>query len=91
MLAIGAGKHAQALAIHAYGVDGLKIHMPQVAAQVMANTCDRRYRSLEDGAHHLTEVHVVPAAELLSREAELLGVASNGCRVCRCSNATSDR
>ena len=73
MLAIGAGKHAQALAIHAYGVDGLKIHMPQVAAQVMAKApVIAGIGLLEDGAHHLTEVYVVPAAELLSREAELL-------------------
>ena len=73
MLAIGAGKHAQALAIHAYGVDGLKIHMPQVAQAVL----DRApviagIGLLEDGQHQLSEVHVLAADNLLADEAKLL-------------------
>ena len=35
MMAIGLGKHAQALAIHRFGVDGLRDLMPRVARQVI--------------------------------------------------------
>ncbi len=35
MIAIGLGKHAQALAIHRFGVDGLRELMPRVARQIL--------------------------------------------------------
>ena len=55
MLAIGAGKHAQALAIHAYGVDGLKVHMPQVAQIVLDKApIIAGIGLLEDGQHQLS-------------------------------------
>lgn len=37
MLTIGLGKHAQALAVHRYGADGLRDHIPRVAKKVLAS------------------------------------------------------
>jgi len=38
MIAVGLGKHAQALTIHRFGVEGLQDLMPRVAGQVMSQT-----------------------------------------------------
>jgi hypothetical protein len=73
MLSIGAGKHAQAIAIHGHGVIGLRDYMPQVTQMIL----DRApvvagIAMIEDATHQLSRVVGIPAGDILDREATLL-------------------
>jgi hypothetical protein len=73
MLAIGAGKHEQALLMHAHGVSGLRDLVP-VSAQALIETgrVIAGVGLIEDGEHRLSRVDVVPAREISQREPLLL-------------------
>ncbi len=65
MTAIGLGKHAGALAIHARGVEGLTTHIPEVARLVIARAPVLFGLALLENAYdELAEVVVVPAAQI---------------------------
>ncbi len=73
MLAIGAGKHAQAIAIHGHGVTGLRDFMPSVARMVIEKSPVVAGLALvEDARHQLSRIECIPAANIFQREAELM-------------------
>lgn len=73
MLAIGAGKHEQALLMHAHGVAGLRDLVP-VSAQALIETgrVIAGVGLIEDGEHRLSRVEVIPAREISRQEPLLL-------------------
>lgn len=73
MLSIGMGKHNQAMAIHAYGVNGLRDYIPEVARTLLerANIV-AGFAVLEDAYHETTKVVGVLPAEMMRVEADLL-------------------
>ncbi|WP_141003215.1 DUF362 domain-containing protein [Nocardioides humi] len=73
MLVIGAGKHEQALAMHAHGVTGLRDLVP-VSAQALVDTGRvlAGVALIEDGEHRLSHVEVIPAGQIRTREPDLL-------------------
>lgn len=73
MLAIGAGKHVQALLMHAHGVAGLRDLVP-VSTQALVDTGRilAGVALIEDGEHRLSRVEVVPAGLISEREPVLL-------------------
>jgi hypothetical protein len=76
MAVIGLGKHAAALAVHRFGVRGLRDLIPQAAAQLLAT--GRVLFGLavvEDAQKHTAHVEAIPGARLLDREPELLALA----------------
>lgn len=76
MLAIGLGKHAQALAIHARGVEGLRDVMPAVARQVLHHGNIRLGLAVVENAYDETMViRGIPASEIPDEEPLLLEVA----------------
>lgn len=76
MLAIGLGKHRQALAIHALGVAGLRDVMPVVARQVLAHANVRLGVALVENAYDETmAVKAIPAAGIPDAEPALLADA----------------
>ncbi len=78
MLAIGAGKHAQALAIHTHGVKGLTDYMPNVAKVILEKVSVLGgVAMIEDGHHHLSHLEFVDAHKLITREPELLEMANS--------------
>lgn len=73
MLSIGAGKHAQAIAIHGHGVVGLRDEMPKVAHMILERApVVAGIALIEDAHHQLSRVEAIPAADIVHREAELL-------------------
>jgi len=73
MLSIGAGKHAQAIAIHGRGVIGLRDEMPKVARMILDQTPVTAGLALIEDAHHrLSRIEVIPATDIIRRESELL-------------------
>ncbi|MHB0934813.1 MAG: nickel pincer cofactor-dependent isomerase, group 22 [Armatimonadota bacterium] len=76
MLAIGLGKHQQALAIHQHGGTGLRDYMPLVARQVLrhANVL-LGVAVVESARGEIGRLEVLPAAEIPSREPALLEMA----------------
>ncbi len=73
MLAIGTGKHKQAIAIHSYGVRGLRDYMPQIAKTVIEKApIVAGFAILEDAEHRLSDVVGVRGDQIPVREAELL-------------------
>lgn len=73
MLAIGAGKHAQALAIHAHGSAAFATHIPEVAREVLARApVVAGVGLLEDAGHRLAEIAVLPPDRLEAEERRLL-------------------
>lgn len=73
MLAIGTGKHAQAIAIHSYGVVGLRDYMPQIAKTVIEKApVVAGFAILEDAEHRLCNVVGIRGDLIPIREAELL-------------------
>lgn len=79
MLAIGLGKHRQALAIHGYGVQGLRELMPRVAHQVLQHgNVLLGVAVIENAAEQTHRICVVPAAQIPDVEPELLAQA-RGC------------
>jgi len=73
MLAIGCGKHAQALAIHNHGVTGLRDDMPEVARVVLASgKVAAGFAIVEDGHHQTARIAGVAPADFHARESQLL-------------------
>lgn len=73
MLAIGLGKHQQALAIHALGVRGLREVMPQVARQVLRYSNVLLGVAVVENAYDETMLlRAIPAAEIPEQEPALL-------------------
>ncbi|MCL6599776.1 MAG: lactate racemase domain-containing protein [Alicyclobacillus macrosporangiidus] len=73
MMAIGLGKHRQALEIHAYGVPGIRDHMPEVAKVVLASgkvLCGLAI--LENAFEQTAHIEAVEPARIPEREPELL-------------------
>ncbi|MGI8650680.1 MAG: lactate racemase domain-containing protein [Rubrobacter sp.] len=77
MSAIGLGKHAQALALHAHGVKGIRDYMIEVGEEVLASGKILFGVAVVENAYEETAViEAIPAAEIRSREPELLKVAT---------------
>lgn len=73
MLAIGTGKHAQAMAIHKHGTRGLRDYMPEVARTIIQRApVVAGFAVLEDGYHQASRVVGIPAAEIERTEERLL-------------------
>ena len=78
MLAIGTGKQAQAIAIHAYGLSGLQIHMPEVAKVILEKApVTAGFAILEDAGHCISELVGVSGDELVVKEKELLNISKS--------------
>ena len=73
MLAIGLGKHAQALTIHQYGVPGLRDLMPRVAQQILRHgNILLGIGVVENAYDEPCEIQAIPAGEIPQREPGLL-------------------
>lgn len=73
MMAIGMGKHDQAIAIHRYGVVGLRDYLPEVARTVVQKSpVVAGLAVLEDACHSVCRVESIPAEEIEAREPQLL-------------------
>ncbi len=76
MMAIGLGKHRQALAIHALGISGLRDVMPAVARQVLAHANVVLGVAVVENAYDETmAVKAIPAARIPGAEPALLELA----------------
>jgi hypothetical protein len=76
MMAVGLGKHAQALAIHALGVEGLREVMPEVARQVLRHANVRMGVAVVENAYdEIMVVRALPGADIPAEEPLLLEVA----------------
>lgn len=73
MLAIGTGKHAQAMAIHKNGTRGLRDFMPEVARTIIQRApVVAGFAVLEDGYHQASRITGIPADEIERTEERLL-------------------
>lgn len=73
MAAIGLGKHAQALALHAHGVKGIRDYMIEVGEAVLASGKILFGIAVIENAHEETAMlEVIPSEEIRAREPELL-------------------
>ena len=73
MSAIGLGKHAQALALHALGVPGIRDHMVEVGKQVFGSGKVLFGVGIVENAYEETAiVEAIPPENVAEREAELL-------------------
>jgi hypothetical protein len=73
MASIGLGKHEQALALHGYGVDGIRDFMVEVADKVLeSGHILFGVATVENAYDEPAIVEAIPAAEIHEREAELL-------------------
>jgi hypothetical protein len=78
MLVIGLGKHAQALAVHSYGTDGLRRLLPPVARMVIEKAPVLFGLALvEDGLENTTIIRAIPPQEIEQTESELLKKANS--------------
>jgi len=76
MLAIGLGKHRQALAIHGLGVPGLRDVMPAVARQVLAHAnVVLGIAVVENACDEIAAVKAIPADRIPVEEPALLELA----------------
>ncbi|MEI6148955.1 MAG: DUF2088 domain-containing protein [bacterium] len=76
MMAVGLGKHAQALAIHALGVEGLREVMPEVGRQILHHANVRLgLGTVENAYEEIMLVRALPAADIPGEEPLLLEVA----------------
>ena len=76
MLAIGLGKHKQALAIHSLGVPGLREVMPAVARQVLAHAnVVLGVAVVENAYDDIAAVKAIPADRIAAEEPALLDLA----------------
>ena len=76
MIAIGLGKHKQALAIHTYGIRGLRELVPQVAQVTLSKApilCGLAI--LENGYDETAQIEAVLPEDFAVREPELLSIA----------------
>ena len=70
MVAIGLGKHAGALAIHSWGVEGMARHIPEAACYAVARApIVGGLAVIENAFDELAEIVALPAAEI-GREGE---------------------
>jgi hypothetical protein len=73
MLAIGTGKHAQALAIHDHGVVGLRDYMPEVARAILERApVVAGFAIIEDAYHNASKIVAVAPHEMEKVEERLL-------------------
>ncbi|TBL75781.1 lactate racemase domain-containing protein [Paenibacillus thalictri] len=73
MSAIGLGKHKQALAIHNYGVEGIRDFMPEVARVVLQKASILCGVVIVENAYEQTAViEAIPTEKIEERERELL-------------------
>jgi hypothetical protein len=78
MIVIGLGKHAQAMAVHHYGTQGLRELMPQAAQAVISQGRVLMGLAVVENAYDETQlVRLVPAAQIPQVEPELLTLARN--------------
>jgi len=76
MIAIGMGKHAQALAIHQYGVPGLREIMPAVAREVLKSGKVLAGLGIVENAYDQPlHIEAIPAECIPDREPELLDLS----------------
>lgn len=76
MLAIGLGKHRQALAIHSYGVFGMRELLPKVARQMLTHANVLMGIGIVENAREETlAIRAMPAASIPDVEPELLEIA----------------
>lgn len=73
MLAIGLGKHAQALAVHAYGARGLRDYIPLVSRRVIeSGKIMGALAILEDGYDHTADLKMAGPEEIFQVDSEFL-------------------
>src|SRR3712207_1359317 len=73
MSAIGLGKHAQALALHAYGVKGIKDYMVEAGEMVFSSGKVLFGVGIVENAYEETAmIEAIPPERVVEREAELL-------------------
>jgi len=73
MASIGLGKHEQALALHGYGVEGIRDFMVEVADEVLeSGHILFGVATVENAYDQPAIVEAIPAAEVHEREVELL-------------------
>jgi Lactate racemase N-terminal domain len=73
MLSIGMGKHNQAMAIHAYGVNGLRDYIPEVGRALLERAkIVAGFGIVEDAYHQTAKVVGVAPADIMRVEADLL-------------------
>lgn len=73
MLAIGTGKHAQALAIHDHGVKGLRDYMPEVARAILERApVVAGFAIIEDAYHNASKIIGAAPGEMEKVEERLL-------------------
>ena len=73
MASIGLGKHEQALALHGYGVEGIRDFMIEVAEEVLGSGHILfGVATVENAYDEPAIVEAIPAGEIHAREAELL-------------------
>ncbi|HEX2910081.1 MAG TPA: lactate racemase domain-containing protein [Chloroflexia bacterium] len=73
MLAIGAGKHTQAIAIHAHGVQGLRDYMPEVAREILKKApIVAGFAVIEDAYHNASKIVGVAPQDFERTEERLL-------------------
>ena len=78
MLAIGAGKHNQAIAIHSYGVKGLSEYMPEVGQAILERApIVAGFAILEDAYHSASRIVGVAPSDFYRVETELLKEANS--------------
>jgi hypothetical protein len=76
MLAIGLGKHAGAVALHAEGFDGMSERLCEALPILQANTpFSFGLATVENAYHEVAQVEAIPSNRLLERETALLGQA----------------
>jgi hypothetical protein len=73
MASIGLGKHEQALALHGYGVEGIRDFMVEVADEVLeSGHVLFGIATVENAYDDPAIIEAIPASEIHEREAELL-------------------
>ncbi len=73
MSVIGLGKHTQALAVHRFGVHGLRDLIPQVARKIFeSGHVIGGIALIENGYDETAEIHGVPVEKILDEEPALL-------------------
>ena len=73
MLTIGLGKHAQALAVHSYGVTGLRDYIPYVSQAVIdSGKIIGGLAILEDGLDNTADIEIAPAEGIFELDSRFL-------------------
>lgn len=78
MLTIGLGKQAQALAVHAYGADGLKNYIPDISKKVLeSGKIIGALGIIEDGYDNTADLVFARPEEIFQTDEELLKRSKN--------------